>query len=128
MQTIDIYTYPDGKADQLAQDDIVSRLQPNGRFTDTYICELVEGDQYYIPEKELILSTDTEIIDFLLKNQSEIGWTIIEYAHKDISSVYSFSKEDLAQINEREFPTGDTPALLGAFREMVTELIHNEEL
>ncbi len=128
MKTIDIYTYPDGNADQLAQDDIVSRLQPNGRFTDTYVGELCEGDQYCIPEKELILSTDTEIIDFLVKHKEGIGWTVIDYAHNDTSSVYSFSKGDLKQINEREFPTGDTPRLLGAFREMVTELILNEGL
>lgn len=128
MKTIDVYTYPDGKADQLAQDEIVSRLQPNGRFTDTYVVELVEGDQYCIPEKELILSTDSEIIDYLVKNHEKIGWTTIDYAHNETSSVYSFSKENLGQLTEREFPTGDTPRLLGAFREMVTELIHNEEL
>jgi hypothetical protein len=128
MKTIDIYTYPGGKADQYSQDTIVSFLQPNGRFTDIQVGELCDGDQYFIPEKELILSTDTEIIDFLVKNHSKIGWTIFDSSHKRISKVYSFRKEDLSNLTEQEFPTGDTPRLLGAFREMVTELMNNEEL
>ena len=128
MKTIDIYTYPHGKADQYSQDTIVSFLQPNGRFTDIQVGELCEGDQYFIPEKELVLSTDTEIIDFLVKNQSKIGWTIFDSSDKKTSSVYSFRKDDLNHLIERKFPTGDTPRLLGAFREMVTELMNNEEL
>jgi hypothetical protein len=128
MKTIDIYTYPHGKADQYSQDTIVSFLQPNGRFTDIQVGELCEGDQYFIPEKELVLSTDTEIIDFLVKNQSKIGWTIFDSSDKRTSSVYSFRKDDLNHLIERKFPTGDTPRLLGAFREMVTELMNNEEL
>ena len=128
MKTIDIYTYPHGKADQYSQDTIVSFLQPNGRFTDIQVGELCEGDQYFIPEKELVLSTDTEIIDFLVKNQSKIGWTIFVSSNKRTSSVYSFRKDDLNHLIERKFPTGDTPRLLGAFREMVTELMNNEEL
>ena len=128
MKTIDIYTYPHGKADQYSQDTIVSFLQPNGRFTDIQVGELCEGDQYFIPEKELVLSTDTEIIDFLVKNQSKIGWTIFDSSEKRTSSVYSFRKDDLNHLIERKFPTGDTPRLLGAFREMVTELMNNEEL
>lgn len=128
MKTIDIYTYPHGKADQYSQDTIVSFLQPNGRFTDIQVGELCDGDQYFIPEKELVLSTDTEIIDFLVKNQSKIGWSIFDHSTGNSSSVYSFRKEDLSNLTERKFPTGDTPRLLGAFREMVTELMNNEEL
>ena len=128
MKTIDIYTYPHGNADQYSQDTIVSFLQPNGRFTDIQVGELCDGDQYFIPEKELVLSTDTEIIDFLVKNQSKIGWTIFDSSDKRTSSVYSFRKDDLNHLIERKFPTGDTPRLLGAFREMVTELMNNEEL
>jgi hypothetical protein len=128
MKTIDIYTYPGGKADQYSQDTIVSFLQPNGRFTDIQVGELCDGDQYFIPEKELVLSTDTEILDFLVKNQSKIGWTIFDSSNKRTSSVYSFRKDDLNHLIERKFPTGDTPRLLGAFREMVTELMNNEEL
>jgi hypothetical protein len=127
MKTIDIYTYPHGKADQYSQDTIVSFLQPNGRFTDIQVGELCDGDQYFIPEKELVLSTDTEIIDFLVKNQSKIGWSIFD-SSQGTSKVYSFRKEDLSNLTEQEFPTGDTPRLLGAFREMVTELMNNEEL
>ena len=127
MKTIDIYTSPHGKADQYSQDTIVSFLQPNGRFTDIQVGELCDGDQYFIPEKELILSTDTEIIDFLVKNQSKIGWSIFD-SSQGTSKVYSFRKEDLSNLTERKFPTGDTPRLLGAFREMVTELMNNEEL
>ena len=127
MKTIEIYTYPHGKADQYSQDTIVSFLQPNGRFTDIQVGELCEGDQYFIPEKELILSTDTEIIDFLVKNQSKIGWSIFD-SSQGTSKIYSFRKEDLSNLTERKFPTGDTPRLLGAFREMVTELMNNEEL
>ena len=112
----------------MAQDVIVSRLQPNGRFADTYVGELVEGDQFYLPEKELPLAGDTEILDYLVSNKQRLSWTITDFAHSDESSVHVYTVDDLDELAERRFKTGDTPALLGAFRELITEIINNEEL
>ena len=128
MKTIDIYTYPHGKADQYSQDTIVSFLQPNGRFTDIQVGELCDGDQYFIPKRELVLSTDTEILDFLVKNQPKIGWTVSEFKWKGESCVHAFKRESLEDIGERSAVLGDTADLLGAFRELFTEIINNEEL
>jgi hypothetical protein len=130
MTDIKIHTFPEGQ--QLSEGEIVQiRKRKSGRwvFRDCYFADLQDGDEYIIPEQvELPLASDTEIIDFLLKNQSEIGWTIFDRSDKETSSVYSFSKDDLNQINERLFPTGDTPRLLGAFREMMTDLINEKTL
>ena len=128
MKPITLRTVPSTVYDSLAQDVIVSRLQPNGRFVDTYVGELVEGDQFYLPEKELPLAGDTEILDYLVSNKQRLSWTITDFAHSDESSVHVYTVDDLDELAERRFKTGDTPALLGAFRELITEIINNEEL
>ena len=130
MKPITLRTVPSTVYDSLAQDVIVSRLQPNGRFVDTYVGELVEGDQFYLPEKELPLAGDTEILDYLVSNKQRLSWTITDFAHIDESSVHVYTVDDhaYAELAERRFKTGDTPALLGAFRELITEVINNEEL
>jgi hypothetical protein len=119
MQTIDVYTYPDGKADQYSQDTIVSLLQPNGRFTDTYVGELIEGDQYYMPEKKLPMATDTEILDFMLDN--DIG-----YSRSD-SWVGLWNREDSSDITELTFDPSKTD-VRAVFRELMSEVIHNRTL
>ena len=128
MKPITLRTVPSTVYDSLAQDVIVSRLQPNGRFVDTYVGELVEGDQFYLPEKELPLAGDIEILDYLVSNKQRLSWTITDFAHSDESSVHVYTVDDLDELAERRFKTGDTPALLGAFRELITEIINNEEL
>tara|TARA_A100000171_G_scaffold6817_1_gene5282 strand:+ start:1117 stop:1503 length:387 start_codon:yes stop_codon:yes gene_type:complete len=128
MKPITLRTVPSTVYDSLAQDVIVSRLQPNGRFVDTYVGELVEGDQFYLPEKELPLASDTEILDYLVSNKPRFTWTITDFVHSGESSVHVFTVDDLNELAERRFKTGDTPALLGAFRELITEVINNEEL
>lgn len=122
MKTIDIYTYPDGNADQLAQDDIVSRLQPNGRFVDTYVADLVPGDQYSVPENEIQLVTDEEIIDRLLK--SDILFNLHEYSGQTYLTI--FKKESLETLEQGDY--NNNTELRGLFRELMTKLIHNEEL
>jgi hypothetical protein len=128
MQTIDVYTYPDGKADQLAQDDIVSRLQPNGRFTDTYVGELVEGDQYCIPEKKLPMATDTEILDLILEGNT--AWTVVELANqKDLLIYEKDSLDDLAKATLHPVVNAtEAECLRGLFRELMSEVIHNRTL
>ena len=128
MTPITLHTVPSTVYDRLAQDVIVSRLQPNGRFTDTYVADLVDGDQFYVPEKGLPTATDTEILDFVIKNQQDLGWILSSDCDGTSSIVYFNRNGDLETIAERKVKTGDTPALLGAFREVVTELIDNEEL
>ena len=128
MKPITLRTVPSTVYDSLAQDVIVSRLQPNGRFTDTYVADLVDGDQFYVPEKELPMATDTEILDYLVSNKPRFSWTITDFAHSGESSVHVYTVDDLDELAERRFKTGDTPALLGAFRELITEIINNEEL
>jgi len=122
MKTIDIYTYPDGGADRLAQDDIVSRLQPNGRFTDTYVGDLIEGDQYHIPERELELASDEEILNRFLRG--DILFNKSEYNGQD--SICIFERDTLDTLEEGKY-TGNAE-MLGLFRELMTKIIHDETL
>lgn len=128
MKTIDVYTYPDGNADQLAQDDIVSRLQPNGRFTDTYVGELVEGDQYCIPKKELPMATDTEILDFILEGKT--AWTVVDHCdRKDLLIYEKGSLDDLAKGTLHPMGNAtESECIRGLFRELMSEVIHNRTL
>ena len=127
---LDIHTYPQGQ--QLSDGELVQRqVIQNGRlvFTDAYFSELEDGDRYIIPiQLEMPLASDTEILDFLVKNQPKIGWTVSEFKWKGESCVHAFKRESLEDIGERRAVLGDTADLLGAFRELFTEIINNEEL
>ena len=127
---LDIHTYPQGQ--QLSDGELVQRqVIQNGRlvFTDAYFSELEDGDRYIIPSQvEMPLASDTEILDYLVSNKPRFTWTITDFDHSGESSVHVFRVDDLEELAERRFKTGDTPALLGAFRELITEVINNEEL
>jgi hypothetical protein len=129
MTDIKIHTFPEGQ--QLSEGEIVQiRKRKSGRwvFRDCYFADLQDGDEYIIPQQaELPLASDTEILDFLVKNKGLWSWTITDFITGD-SSVHAFRVSDLTKLAERRFKTGDTPALLGSFRELFSELIHNEEL
>lgn len=43
-------TFPHGPASYQEGDTVVQRILSNGRFLDTYIHELVKGDEYFIPK------------------------------------------------------------------------------
>ena len=122
MKTIDVYTYPDGNADKLSQGSIVSRLQPNGRFIDTYVADLIEGDEYHIPEKRIELCTDSEILDRFLRGDILFTTTDIEGAN----SICVFQKDTLSTLRRGDF--SDESELRGLFREMMSEIINEEEL
>lgn len=48
---IKIHKYPEGGASRMAQDEIVSKLNSFGRFTDCYVAELGDGDEYVLNPK-----------------------------------------------------------------------------
>ena len=127
---LDIHTYPQGQ--QLSDGELVQRqVIQNGRlvFTDAYFSELEDGDRYIIPSQvEMPLASDTEILDFLVKNQPKIGWTVSEFKWREESCVHAFTRDDMEDIGERLYDTGDTADMLGSFRELFSELIYNEEL
>ena len=129
MTDIKIHTFPEGQ--QLSEGEIVQiRKRKSGRwvFRDCYFADLQDGDEYIIPEQvELPLASDTEIIDFLVLNHSEVKWTISDFVD-GTSSVHAFKNQNLDEIGERRFKTGDNPGLLGAFRELMTDLINEKTL
>ena len=45
---IKLHTYPEGGASRMAQDEIVSKLTSRGRFTDCYVADLINGDEYLL--------------------------------------------------------------------------------
>jgi hypothetical protein len=121
MNQIQTYTYPQGQ--QLSDGELIQvRVQQSSRlvFKDAFFHELQEGDVYIIPTQlELPPATDTEILDYLLDRS--LGWTVLDNWFKiwDKNTM-----EDLLQSNYDPEATD----LRSAFREAVTELIHNNEL
>jgi len=95
MKPINIYTYPDA-IKRLSQDYIVSRLQPNGRFVDTYVADLVEGDQYHVPVKSLPPRDPSQILDYIASNLLTFEW--IEDLDGDITELVV--SEDGGQLRE----------------------------
>lgn len=121
MEKIQTYTYPQGQ--QLSDGELIQVQVKSGSrlfFNDAYFHELQEGDIYIVPEQaELPPATDAEILDFIL--DKGLGWTIIGYWFK------VWEKEGMKDLIEKEFDPKVTD-LRSAFREAVTELIHNTEL
>ena len=123
MEQIQTYTYPQGQ--QLSDGELIQvRVSEGSRlvFKDTYFHELQEGDVYIIPEHvQLPPATDTEILDYIL--DKKIAWTNIE----GLPWFKLWNRETLDDIVEKKFDSEVTD-LRSAFREAVTELIHNSEL
>lgn len=121
MTKIQTYVYPDGQ--QLSDGELVQlQVTQGGRlvFKDAYFHELQEGDVYIIPaQAELPPATDTEILDFIL--DKNIGWTVLDNWFK------VWDKTTMDDLIARQYDPRVTD-LRGAFREAVTELIHETEL
>ncbi len=74
-------------------DEIVQVLQHNGRFKDTYVGEILYGDEYYAPAPEDTPRTGDQILEWMDINGIEIqygmdidGYTCVE--------VYGANKRD----------------------------------
>ena len=123
MEKIQTYTYPQGQ--QLSDGELIQVQVKSGSrlvFKDAYFHELQEGDIYIIPEQaKLPPATDTEILDYLL--DVGISWTFIE----EHGWFKLWEKEGMKDLIQKEFDPKVTD-LRSAFREAVTELIHNTEL
>jgi hypothetical protein len=121
MEQIQTYTYPQGQ--QLSDGELVQlQVTQGGRlvFKDAYFNELQDGDVYIIPaQSELPPATDTEILDFIL--DKELGWTTLDNWFK------VWDKTTMGDLITKEYNPKVTD-LRSAFREAVTELIHNTEL
>jgi hypothetical protein len=121
MEQIQTYIYPAGQ--QLSDGELVQVQVKSGSrlvFKDAYFHELQEGDVYIIPTQlELPPATDTEILDYLL--DESIGWTVLDNWFK------IWDKNTMDDLIQRTYDPKVTD-LRGAFREAVTELIHNCEL
>jgi hypothetical protein len=120
-QTIQTYTYPQGQ--QLSDGELIQVQVKSGSrlvFKDAYFHELQEGDVYIIPEQvQLPPATDTEILDYLLDRG--LGWTTLDNWFK------VWDKNTMNDLITKEYDSEVTD-LRSAFREAVTELIHNSEL
>lgn len=123
MTRIQTYIYPQGQ--QLSDGELVQiQVTRSGRlvFEDAYFQELQEGDVYIIPEQaKLPPATDTEILDYIL--DKNISWTIL----LDHGWFKLWNRDTMKDIYEGDFDPEVTD-LRSAFREAMSEVIHNTEL
>jgi len=130
MSTIKVHTYPEGQ--QLSNGEHIQvQVKISGVlvFKDAYFHELQDGDKYIIPEQvQLPLASDIEILDYLIDNQKTLAFSIYERTD-DTSEVYCYEKETIKQIGG--VVTGKHPLkseIRGAFRELMSQVIHNDKL
>ena len=126
MNIITLHTVPSSVHDRLAQDTIVSRLQPNGRFTDTYVGDLVEGDQFFVPEKELPPRDGDDILNWIGKNQVE--WEFDKgFPHLDPEEPHKviITVRGLQELVRHEYVDDDHA---GALRDALEFAMDQEEL
>ena len=130
MSTIKVHTYPQGQ--QLSTGEHIQvQVKISGVlvFKDAYFHELQDGDKYIIPEQvQLPLASDIEILDYIIDNQKTLAFSIHERTD-DTSEVYCYEKEKLNKIGG--VVTGKHPLkseIRGAFRELMSQVIHNDKL
>ena len=130
MSTITLHTYPQGQ--QLSDGELVQvqvKISGSLVFKDAYFHELQDGDKYIIPEQaELPMATDTDILDYIIDNQDTLGFNVYKH-HDDTEEVYCYEKGKLKQI--AGVVTGKLPLaseIRGAFRELMSQVIANDEL
>jgi hypothetical protein len=74
METIKLYTYPQGVANKLGQDTYVQRLNELNRFDDCLVVDLDEGDQYFVHPRALPSRTPDDILNFIEDKQIDIQY------------------------------------------------------
>lgn len=74
METIKLFTYPQGVANKLGQDIYVQRLNELNRFDDCLVIDLEEGDQYFVHPKALPNRTPEDILGFIERKQIDIEY------------------------------------------------------
>ena len=72
METLKLYTYPQGVANKLGQDIYVQRLNELNRFDDCLVIDLEEGDQYFVHPKALPSRTPEDILSFIERKRIDI--------------------------------------------------------
>ena len=124
MEKITLHTYPNGSASRCGYDTIVQKLLGNGRFTDIYVHELEDGDRYVYPvNKELPPITDTEIIEYLIKNRIDFWWDELT----DDPYIRMFKPIEGKEGYESQQLLGEAEGFQN-LREAVSYLIEMEEL
>ena len=73
---LQLYTYPEGPASTLPQEEVVSVMNKWGRFNELRIGMLDEGDHYTMPiQTELGTRSDTQLLALLAHEKLSIVYT-----------------------------------------------------
>ena len=74
---LQLYTYPEGPASTLPQEEVVSVMNKWGRFNELRIGMLDEGDQYTMPVRsEIVPRSDTPLLALLAYKKLHLNLTI----------------------------------------------------
>jgi len=72
---IKLHIYPDGRADSLPLDYIVSKLNSRGRLEDCYVADLLDGDKYALPYGDkLPPRKDRDVIAYIAEKKLSFDW------------------------------------------------------
>lgn len=126
MKSIILHTVPSSVHSRLAQDVIVSRIQPNGRFVDTYVADLIDGDKFTVPQNELPPRGADDILAWIGANKIQWEWDR-GYPHLDPDEMHriEITKEGLTTLFKHSY--GHSNHTL-ALREAFDYVMDQEEL
>ena len=126
MKPISIHTVPSAVYDRLSQGVIVSRLQPNGRFADTYVSDLVQGDQFYVDQSELPPRCADNILKWV--GDKKITWVwergFLESDDQE-PNVVEIQKDELIVLHRHRYWDNDHSS---ALRDAIEYVMDQEEL
>ena len=115
---IKLHIYPDGRADSLPLDYIVSKLNSRGRLEDCYVADLLEGDKYALPYGDkLPPRKDRDVLAYIAEKKLSFEW----------------QEKHLFVLNEYGDPLVDYPIYedsdpYDTIREAVDAIIDQDEL
>lgn len=126
MKPIVLHSVPSGVYERLSQDVIVSRLQPNGRFADTAVADLVEGDTFHVDYRELPPRSADNIFKWIGDNQITWDWDRgLPHLDDGYPHIVTIAKNGLHDLHHHKY-THDDHA--GALREALEYVMDQDEL
>lgn len=124
MTPIKIHTTQSSVYNRLSQDVIVSRLQPNGRFVDTYVADLLPGDKFFVPEVDLPPRSIESIFNWIGDNRIE--WQFESgLPHLGEPHVIEILSHGIRTLHRHTYDHSDHG---GALREALEYVLDMEEL
>ena len=95
-------TFPNGPAKHMDANDVVQKLQSNGRFKDIYVGALAVGDEYYAPSPTSKPRTNADRWAYMVDNKIEFIHQFDVDGKLDCIDIYSGTFDGTVIVQDQD--------------------------